>query len=318
MPGGHPRSYPSSGSSVLLPLKPSGAEAEVLVCGGAPGESYPQALQGNFLPALDSCGRIRITDEKPVWSMDKMPLPRVMGDMILLPTGDVLILNGASSGTSGWELARDPALSPVTYHPDGDPGSRFNLQTASSTPRLYHSSAVLLRDGRVLVGGSNPHMYYNFTGVQYPTETSLEAFSPDYLSPESASSRPVIVAALPEVSYGGKLCVRFTVVGGLCEGGAGVTMVMPSFTTHSFAMNQRLLVLQAGNATVVEGAGPSAVYEVEAVVPQSPSIAPPGYYLVFVVNGKVPSEGVWVRLSLPRPPAASGSPRSRLIDLEGS
>ncbi|MQM12961.1 hypothetical protein Taro_045882 [Colocasia esculenta] len=315
MPGGDPRNYPSSGSSVLLPLKPSGTEAEVLVCGGAPAGSYSQAQQGKFLRTLDTCGRIRITDEKPAWEMEKMPVPRVMGDMLLLPTGDVLILNGASAGTAGWEMASDPALAPVTYRPGGDPGSRFQLQAAAATPRLYHSSAVLLRDGRVLIGGSNPHIYYNLTGVQYPTETSLEAFSPDYLSAESSSSRPAIVetttAPPREVSHGGRLSLRFT-VGALSEAGVAVTMVMPSFTTHAFAMNQRLLVLQlAGNTTAGHAPGPTpgpagaaapaAVYEVEAVAPRSPSLAPPGYYLVFVVNGKVPSEGVWVRLSLPRP-----------------
>ncbi|KAI8025105.1 Aldehyde oxidase GLOX [Camellia lanceoleosa] len=54
----------------------------------------------------------------------------------------------------------------------------------STRPRMYHSSDVLLTDGRVLVGGSNPHPYYNFTGVQYPTDLSLEAYSPPYLRPE--------------------------------------------------------------------------------------------------------------------------------------
>uniref|UniRef100_A0A1D1ZAP1 Galactose oxidase n=1 Tax=Anthurium amnicola TaxID=1678845 RepID=A0A1D1ZAP1_9ARAE len=250
MPGGDPRNYPSSGSSVLLPLPPSGTEAEVLVCGGAPAGSFARANRGEFVAALDTCGRLRITDESPEWSMETMPAARVMGDMVLLPTGDVLVVNGAGKGTAGWEFGRDPVLSPVVYSPGAPPGRRFQVETPTTIPRLYHSTAVLLRDGRVLVGGSNPHAYYNFTGVPYPTDTSLEAFSPAYLAAGSAAFRPVIVSARPELGYGERFGVRFFVAAGLVQGGVvGVTMVLPSFTTHSFSMNQRLLVLQADNAT---------------------------------------------------------------------
>lgn len=86
-----------------------------------------------------------------------MPLARVMGDMLLLPNGHVLIINGASAGVAGWELGRNPVLSPVTYRPDNQVGSRFEVENPSTKPRVYHSTTVLLRDGRVLVGGSN-HM----------------------------------------------------------------------------------------------------------------------------------------------------------------
>ncbi|MBA0585722.1 hypothetical protein Gorai_016489, partial [Gossypium raimondii] len=88
IPGGDPRSYPSTGSAVLLPLKnfkASAIQAEVLVCGGAPKGSYSQATQGEFIGALKTCARIIITDPNPKWVIETMPLARVMGDMILLP-----------------------------------------------------------------------------------------------------------------------------------------------------------------------------------------------------------------------------------------
>ncbi|KAL4584224.1 hypothetical protein LXL04_008816 [Taraxacum kok-saghyz] len=47
-----------------------------------------------------------------------MPLARVMGDMLLLPNGHVLLINGASAGVVGWELGRNPVLSPIVYQPD--------------------------------------------------------------------------------------------------------------------------------------------------------------------------------------------------------
>nr|GFC62173.1 hypothetical protein [Tanacetum cinerariifolium] len=95
--------------------------------------------------------------------------------MLLLPNGHVLIINGASAGVAGWELGRNPVLTPVLYHPNNELGSRFEVQNPSTKPRVYHSTAVLLRDGRVLVGGSNPHDKYEFTNFLYPTELSLEA-----------------------------------------------------------------------------------------------------------------------------------------------
>ncbi|KAK9009332.1 hypothetical protein V6N11_035873 [Hibiscus sabdariffa] len=108
-------------------------------------------------------------------------MARVMGDMILLPDGNVLLINGAWSGSAGWEQGREPVLTPVLYRPDNGIGSRFETQNPTTIPRMYHSTAALVRDGRVLVSVSNPHAFYNFTGVLFPTELSLEAFSPAYM-----------------------------------------------------------------------------------------------------------------------------------------
>ncbi|XP_072989842.1 aldehyde oxidase GLOX-like [Typha latifolia] len=295
MPGGEPRNYPSSGSSVLLPLKPSPTEAEVLVCGGAPIGSYTQAkVKNSFLEALSTCGRLKITDESPTWAMETMPVPRVMGDMILLPTGgDVLIINGAAAGTAGWEFGKNPVFTPVVYRPDGPIGERFKLETGTTIPRLYHSSAVLLRDGRVLVGGSNPHIYYNFSNVEFPTELSLEAFSPEYLSAANSASRPAITpsaAGTTELNYGKQFTLQFNVE--TLADSVSVTMTAPAFSTHSFSMNQRLLILETGKAAAVAGGG----YEISAVAPASTVLAPSGYYTVFIVNGGIPSEGIWVHI----------------------
>ncbi|KAH6795198.1 glyoxal oxidase-related protein [Perilla frutescens var. hirtella] len=295
IPGGDPRNYPSSGSAVLLPLKNSSG-AEVLVCGGAPNGSYVSANNGKFVEALDTCGRIRTQDQNPQWVMETMPSPRVMGDMVLLPNGDVLIINGAGSGTAGWELGRDPVLSPIIYRPDNQVGSRFEVQSSSSTPRLYHSTAILLRDGRVLVGGSNPHMYYNFTGVDFPTDLTLEAFSPSYLNSTYTSMRPQITSPVSQskIGYTQQLGVGFTVPSGQVDGDSViVTMVAPSFATHSFSMNQRLLVLGGGNVTEV---GTNS-YQIRVVTPGSGQIAPPGYYLLFVVHQNIPSEGIWIQIN---------------------
>lgn len=296
-----PRSYPSSGSSVLLPLRlpPSGTalpRPEVLICGGAPRGSYESAQRGVFLSAATTCGRIGPADPNPAWILETMPMPRVMGDMVLLPTGDVLIVNGAAAGTAGWELAREPVMNPVLYSPGASAELRFAVLNGSTIPRLYHSTALLDPYGRVLVGGSNPHVGYNFTNVTYPTELSLEAFHPPYL----AAARPrVVTIGTPaaEVGYGEMVAVRFEVVAyvGLAGGGSVEVVAMaPAFATHALGMNQRAVVLPVGRVTQVG----SFAYEAEVAAPPSPEVAPPGYYLWFVVHAGLPSQGVWVRIRI--------------------
>ena len=137
--------------------------------------------------------------------------------MVLLPNGaEVAIINGAADGTAGWESAKTPAYAPVVYRPDHSPGDRFEEQNAAGVARLYHSSAVLLRDGRLLVGGSNPHTYYNFSNVQFPSDLSLEAFSPEYLDASNDMLRPRILDPSPTgapatVGYGATMAIRFLV-----------------------------------------------------------------------------------------------------------
>ncbi|MBA0565798.1 hypothetical protein Golob_010655 [Gossypium lobatum] len=297
IPGGDPRSYPSTGSAVLLPLKNlkmADLQAEVLVCGGAPKGSFAQALRGNFIRALKTCARITITDPNPKWVMETMPLARVMGDMILLPNGKVLLINGAGSGSAGWELGQNPVLSPVLYRPDKIIGSRFKTQNPTTIPRMYHSSATLLRDGRVLVGGSNPHAFYNFTSVLFPTELSLEAFSPAYLDSKFNDLRPKIITpkSMSGIRYNKRTNIQVVITGKVAENLVSATMLAPAFNTHSFSMNQRLLVL--GNDKVTT-CGNSA-YNIEVTTPSTHNLAPPGFYLLFVVHQNIPSQGIWVKL----------------------
>ncbi|KAK9054406.1 hypothetical protein SSX86_025484 [Deinandra increscens subsp. villosa] len=298
IPGDEPRNYPSTGSGVLLPMRVVNgvvAVVEFLVCGGAPRSAFPNAFNEIFEGAVDTCGRITISDPDPQWVMETMPMARVMGDMLLLPNGDVLIINGASAGVAGWEFGRDPVLTPVVYRLGNPIGSRFEVETPTTIPRVYHSSAILLRDGGVLVGGSNPHDKYEFENVLYPTELSLEEFSPSYLDSTVSGLRPVIISPTTgtEIGYGNQMVINFAVSNNLDPVSLMVTLVSPSFNTHSFSMNQRLLILDSG---IVTTDPESSNYQVLVTMPPCGNIAPAGFYLLFVVHKDIPSEGIWIHI----------------------
>lgn len=196
MPGTEARNYPATGSSVMLPLDSANGftTATILVCGGGNENAFsnPQAQ----LPASSTCGLLEATATNPQWTMLNMPFQRTMGDMLLLPDGRTLLINGAQSGSAGWGLASNPTLNPVAFNPVD---SSFEVQAATTIPRVYHSTAVLLPDTRVLVAGSNTHEFYTFT-QPFPTELRVEAFSPQYIDDSFNSQRPTVMVAPAAVS----------------------------------------------------------------------------------------------------------------------
>ncbi|KAG0220819.1 glyoxal oxidase N-terminus-domain-containing protein [Mortierella sp. GBAus27b] len=187
---GLPRNYPLSGGSILLPLRPeSNYEPEVLICGGS--TEFSSRAVGQ-----EQCGRIKPLSQNPEWIMEDMPLGRMMPDLVMVPDGSVLIFNGANKGAAGYGRATEPVLYPVRYQPwDSDEtrqaNSRFMLQNPSYIPRLYHSIAMPVLDGRVLVAGSNPNANTLEWG-EFPVEFRVEMFSPGYLF--SDVPRPILKA----------------------------------------------------------------------------------------------------------------------------
>ncbi|GLJ08374.1 hypothetical protein SUGI_0087480 [Cryptomeria japonica] len=304
MPGGGARNYPSTGSSVMLPLDFSNGfkTVEIMICGGAPVGSFSRSEANKksngqvYLEALKSCGRMEITSENPVWEMEDMPGPRVLNDMIILPTGEILIINGARNGSAGWQDARIPVLNPWLYRAENPAGKRFTVLAPSTIPRMYHSTANLLPDGRILAAGSNANDNYTFTDDVYSkTELRVDAYSPYYLDPVYNRIRPNITYVKPwaAIPYGSEFLVNFTVSGKLSSD-VRFHVYAPPFTSHSWSMNQRMLSLAAASPIVKEKKSGKRFYWVVLTAPPSPVAAPSGFYMLTIVNGGVPSQAQWI------------------------
>ncbi|KAG0343713.1 hypothetical protein BG004_005050 [Podila humilis] len=196
---GPPRNYPLTGGSVLLPLTPENKfQPEILVCGGA--TAFSTQAKG-----VASCGRISPLSKNPTWEMEDMPFGRMMPDMAHLADGTIAIMNGAATGTAGFDRASDPVLHPVQYLPLAKRGQRFRVWNPSVIARMYHSVAFMLPDMSLLVAGSNP----NGKPVEYgegpfPTEYRVERFSPPYLFSQGKSvEKDINTEELEMASSGG-------------------------------------------------------------------------------------------------------------------
>jgi hypothetical protein len=76
--------------------------------------------------------------------------------MLICRPQEYLIVGGAQQGNAGFGLATNPNLNAVLYDPRKPVGSRMTVMANTTIARLYHSEAVLMDDGRILVTGSDP------------------------------------------------------------------------------------------------------------------------------------------------------------------
>jgi hypothetical protein len=214
LPNGIRATYPMAGTALLLPLSSqNNYTSRILVCGGS--DAFDMLCDFQYSskePASNQCSRIEIKRDGTTdgWMIDdSMPDgARVMPDGVLLPTGEVVILNGARTGFMGTASvidpvgqsnADDPALSPIVYSPDNQPGHRFSeLAVRSDIPRMYHSVATLTPNGDVMIAGSNP--VSDRMRAEYPTEYRVEWLSPPYMK----ADRPTYTGLGAVIGYGAK------------------------------------------------------------------------------------------------------------------
>ena len=241
--------YRWNGSVVPIPGNPS----EILSCGGEDGV------------VTNTCERIDFADPTPAWrTTGSMFFARGHGDLLLLPDATVLMIGGGTDGLYG-----DPVFNAERYDPMTE---TWRLLPPYSLARMYHSTTILLPDGRVLIAG------------QDDGESSFKAeiYEPPYLF---RGRRPVVDDAPGAVAYGS----TFTVTSRRARRVDAVRLVGLSAVTHSINNQQRLIELDFS----VNGAN-----ELMVAAPVDGNLAPPGYYMLFVLNRRaVPSIAKMIQIT---------------------
>jgi hypothetical protein len=254
------RSY---GAAVML-------DDKVVYYGGGGATNCPASLPTRTAEMID------LAAAAPAWkAIAPMAFGRRQLNAVILADGTVLVTGG--TGQCGFTNEAGAVFAAERWNPDGGSNGQgaWTTMANASVVRVYHSTAVLMPDGRVLSTGSGD-------GGGTTQQNSYEIYSPPYLF---QGDRPSYRLESNVIHYGG----TFTITTADAAMIRKVHLIRLASTTHAFDMSQRLrsLAFQAA----ADG------QSLTATVPLSGKLAPPGPYMLFVVNlAGVPSVGQIVRL----------------------
>ncbi len=237
-------------SSVLLPILPGDlGNVWVLACGAATAEKINIAAPGT-----------------PAWGAAGTPVlakARHHACAVLLPTGSVFLNGGEVEG--GPELPAAELYHPAIDWDEGRYGSGGGTWEAIEAPNVkrgYHNVALLMPDGRVWIAGSTWSDWSQ-------DERRMEVYTPPYIVP----NRVEIETAPPSVGYGASFEVELSSSATISR----VVLIRCGSVTHAFDADQRYVVCsfrQAGSTLTV-------------TAPEGPGIAPPGNYMLFVLDSQL-------------------------------
>ena len=274
------------GTSVLLPLTPTNNyDPKVMIMGG-----------GN--PATNTTEIIDMGAGSPAWVYGpNMSEARIEMNAVILPNGKILALGGSVNDEDTGSLSLNADLFDVsTVNLSSTPANVGSMSSAgaNASQRLYHSVALLLPDATVWVAGGNPSRgTYNST---------MEIYKPPYLFDSSGNlaTRPSITGAPSNVAYGNQFTVQTPDAATISQ----VVLVRNGTVTHAFGMDQREVELSFTSA--------SGALTVNA--PPNGNIAPPGYYMMFLLNSAgVPSVANFVQVTASADFSLSVAPSSRSL-----
>ncbi len=215
-------------------------------------------MHGGGDPPTASVELIDLNDPNPQWrTSTPMSTPRRQHNTTLLPDGKVLVLGGSQG--AGKDNGDEPVLHAEVWDPETE---TWTSLASHSHYRGYHSTAVLLPDGRVMLGGGRH-------------EDTIEMFSPPYLF---RGPRPALDSAPAQLASGESFLLPTADATRIAK----VTLLRLGAITHAFDESIRFASLPfqvEGNALRV-------------TAPSDPNLVPPGYYQLFVVDRDgVPSVG---------------------------
>jgi galactose oxidase-like protein len=206
---------------------------------------------------------------------------RSFGNVVILPDGSMVAIGGArgSNPTDGLTpVWADGRLRRVELY---DPATgAWKLGPAQLEDRTYHSTAALLPNGQVMSAGDDTHPHG--PGGTPSTADTAEIYSPPYLFRKG--KRPRIRRIPRVIAWGRKFGIKSE-----SRKLRGAVLMAPAATTHSFDASQRRVPLRVIKRS--KGVG------ITVKAPSGPLVAPPGYYMLFLLNARgEPSKARWVQL----------------------
>jgi galactose oxidase len=251
--------YSVNGNAALYDI------GKIFKTGGAPAYSGELATAATY---------IINTDDGSVTKTVPMNYPRAYANAVVLPTGQVFVVGGQKL--------------PVPFNDDNsvltpelwDPANRtFTSLAPMQTPRNYHSTALLLTDGRVFAGGGGQCD----CAANHP---DAEIFSPPYLFNDDGTpaDRPMIISAPDASALGSTVSVSTDIPV------AAFAMLRLSSVTHTVDNDQRRIPLAISSVS-------GETYSLR--IPADSGVAPPGYYMLFAMNARgTPSTAAILNLVL--------------------
>jgi hypothetical protein len=242
------------------------------------------AVIGGADPPTATAEIIDLNAATPAWKFtSSMHFPRRQHNAVILPDGKVFIVGGSKA--NGFDTSTSPVLPTEMWDPAT---GQFTVMASIAVYRGYHSTALLLADGRVLSAGGN---------VGGP---NAQIFSPPYLF---AGARPRIASAPVSAGYGQTIFIGTPDVASINK----VTLLREASVTHTNSMSQGFQTLSFTKTST----------GLNVTMPANANLATPGYYMLFILNGSgVPSVGSIVQISATA--AAVGTVTGKVTNTAGA
>jgi hypothetical protein len=223
-----------------------------------------------FVNAVSDAYVLDMTQNFPTWrKITSMAFARSYHNLTSLPDGSILV-TGGESNTNVTDLST-AVYAAEMWSPTTE---QWTTMASMQSPRVYHSTALLLPDGRVLSAGSGEY------GTNAFDQLNGEIYSPPYLF---KGARPTITSAPTTIQYGQNFAIQTPDAATITS----VSLIRLGSVTHAFNQNQKYIPLTftAGSGTLTIGA------------PATVNLAPPGHYMLFILNSSgVPSVGAIMSL----------------------